>query len=181
MIIIPLIIILSIIIGYLRKGSLKNFLNIELKRLSFIFFGFLIQIIIFSSYFQLSSFKKFTGLFFIISYVIVFITIYSNLHLKSIRVVGLGFLLNFLVILFNKGYMPVSIDSLSKVNAYEKIKLLKEYTTFNNCILMSSKTKLNFLGDIVPIKFINQVISIGDIFILLGFFFFIQEGMLKKK
>jgi len=179
-ILIPIIIVLSIILGYKRGGSLKNFLNIEFKRLIFIFIGFIIQVIIFTSYFQLSSLKIYTGVFFIISYIIVFITIYSNFHLKSVRLIGTGFFLNFIVILFNKGYIPVSIDALKKVNAYEKIKFLKEYTTFNNCILMSAKTKLNLLGDIIPIKYINQVISIGDIIILLGFFLFIQEGMLKK-
>ncbi|MGB9843918.1 MAG: DUF5317 family protein [Caldisericia bacterium] len=66
------------------------------------------------------------------------------------------------------------------MNAYEKIKLLNEYITFNNCVLMSAKTKLNFPKDIIPIRYFNQVISIGDVFILLGFFLFIQEVMLKK-
>ncbi len=45
---------------------------------------------------------------------------------------------------------------------------------------MSAKTKLNFPKDIIPIRYFNQVISIGDVFILLGFFLFIQEVMLKK-
>ena len=181
MLFIPIIIGISLIVGYLRGGSIKNFSNVEFKNPIFIFIGFLIQVIIFSSWFQSSNFKNYTGILFIISYLVVLITISSNFHLKSIRVIGLGFFLNFLVILFNYGYMPVSIKALQSVGAHTKIELLKTYTRFNNCVLMSKSTNLNFLGDIIPIPVLNQVISIGDIFILLGFFLFIQEGMFYRK
>lgn len=181
MLFIPIVIGISIILGYLRKGSLKNIERIEFKNGIFIFIGFLLQIVIFSSKFQSSNLKNYTGILFIVSYLLVLITILSNLHIKSMKAIGLGFLLNFLVIVLNGGYIPVSVKALQSVGAYGKIELLKRYTRFNNCVLMGKNTNLNFLGDIIPIPLLKQVISIGDIFILLGFFLIIQEGMLTKR
>jgi len=50
-------------------------------------------------------------------------------------------------------------------------------------MLLTAETKLWFLADIIPlpVPFLARVISIGDILIYVGIFYFIQKKMLPRQ
>ncbi|MCD6107304.1 MAG: DUF5317 domain-containing protein [Caldisericaceae bacterium] len=154
----------------------------EVRAVYLIFVGFLIQLLIFNEKFSNSPFSSATPIFYVISLFILLAFLLLNLHYRGILISMVGFSLNLLVILANKGFMPQDLSKLELVGAHTKIVLLQQYGTFYNAMIMSEKTHLNFLGDNITAQLLNPfvgVYSIGDIIILLGLCVFIFE-FLKK-
>lgn len=82
---------------------------------------------------------------------------------------SLGFFLNGLVVLFNKR-MPVSLSALEKIKDGLTIELLLKDRVYTHKLM--DQDKLALFSDIIPYRpFFGpaKVISIGDIFIALGF------------
>ncbi len=175
--------ILSIILGYFRGGSLRRLSNLEIKFSSLIFLAFLINFVLLPYLLKagfISSSVAFWGLTF--SYLLLLVVIFLNRDNKFLLVLGIGVLLNFLVILLNKG-MPVSL-SLTQRFAPQDYEYVKNMEGFLH-IPMTDSTYLKFLGDIVPFPtlFLTPcfaVISIGDILMSLGVFLLVQKEMVYK-
>jgi hypothetical protein len=90
----------------------------------------------------------------------------------------IGVFLNFLVMALNGGRMPVSLDAASVLDP-GYIEVLKE-SLYAKHTMLTSSTYLGFLGDVIPISDPyprTQIISIGDIIMNIGIFFFIQYLM----
>ena len=167
--------ILAIIVNKTPKGIE----NKEVKGFYLIIIGFAIQIAIFNNKFAQSKLNHLTPAFYILSLILLLIFLLVNIkEYWGIRITTLGFSLNLLAILANHGYMPQSIKQLQESGQIEKIKLLTKYGHFYNATLMSSKTKLNFLGDRILLSLFGKfktVYSIGDIIIIIGIAFFVFE------
>jgi hypothetical protein len=92
----------------------------------------------------------------------------------AILVLLLGWLLNAAPIVAN-GAMPLSLS------AYEKSGLNEKPTPrqggFYKITLASDKTRLNWLGDAIAIRAIRQVVSIGDLVLVLGIGLFLVGSM----
>ncbi len=88
-----------------------------------------------------------------------------------------GFFLNALVIVLNKGYMPVDPVAFQEATllpaSVALVELNRLMSTGRKHISISNKTKLNFLGDILPYR--DAAYSIGDLLINLGFNFIIIQ------
>ena len=100
--------------------------------------------------------------------------LYQNRHLKSLYLVLLGLLLNALVIFANGGHMPVSPTALHRAGIGEFADLLRDKGDAVHALL-DEKTRLPFLGDVIPLPQGRQ----GDLFILLGIVGVVVEGALK--
>jgi len=170
-------IIFSIIIGYILKGTLKNFEFVDVKGLYAVTLSFILQFIVI-----MLIRKEFlhngilTYILHLIMYTLLFYFVYLNRKYLFIVLMGMGFLLNALPIFFNGGSMPVSLESCKYVGLVVDVTKLGMYNVFNN------KTNLWFLADIIPKNFITkEVISIGDLVIAIGLMLFIITIMLNKK
>ncbi len=89
---------------------------------------------------------------------------------RTISLVGLGFLLNAIVILANGGRMPVDTTMALKYGFTESLKLLNNDLVFGHQALTSA-TKLPHLADVIsvaPPYPRPQTLSIGDIIIDFG-------------
>lgn len=87
---------------------------------------------------------------------------------------GVGILLNFLVIAANGGTMPVSSVGLRPE--------LKEILLQGEALhaLTTAESKLLFLADVIPLYFpAGSKMSVGDIFLSAGLFYFLQQGMMR--
>ncbi|MDF2593574.1 MAG: hypothetical protein K0S75_3040, partial [Clostridia bacterium] len=113
-----------------------------------------------------------------VSYSLLFIGIYFNTSKLSFKLIMLGTFLNFIVIMLNGGQMPVSQEALIKAGIPEQIN--DEIITHT---IIVKDTVLKFLGDIFILAKPYprpKVFSIGDVFLDVGVFVYIQEIMIKK-
>lgn len=96
-------------------------------------------------------------------YVVIITALILNRHIPGTALLAVGTFMNFLVIVANRGYMPVSMKALEMSGL--SMKELED-VMFLRHIPMSAGTKLAFLGDVIPIPwphFLRCVGSIGDI------------------
>ncbi|GAB4116783.1 MAG: hypothetical protein Kow00103_12900 [Candidatus Caldatribacteriota bacterium] len=178
------LLIFSIAVGIIRKGKYQNLTQISLQKVELILAAFLIQaILIFLASRQINLIIHYGNFLFIFSYLILLIAVWYNYELKGMNLIFLGVLLNFLVILFNGGHMPVLMESLNRVGLENFARSLQEGDSITH-ILINNKTLFKFLADVIPLPppFPDpSVISIGDFLMFCGVFIFIQDVMTAKK
>jgi hypothetical protein len=105
-----------------------------------------------------------------------------NTHLRGLWFVGLGLFCNALVIFANKGHMPVSSEALYKVGLESYIpKLQQQYDAVHT--LMTDSSRLWFLADVIPVHILGytNVISLGDVYLMMGIALTIVDGALEAK
>lgn len=108
--------------------------------------------------------------------------LWANARLRGLWFVGLGLLCNALVIFANWGHMPVSSEALYRVGLESYIpKLQQQYDAVHT--LMGDSTRLWFLADIIPVRILGytNVISLGDLYLMLGIVLTIVGGALESK
>ncbi|OGF53180.1 MAG: hypothetical protein A2Z21_04865 [Candidatus Fraserbacteria bacterium RBG_16_55_9] len=172
---------LGIVVGYLRGGRLSHMARLELRSTWLILLALAIQLLIFplgagkqplirfgTEYFHLASYA------FLVGFVVL------NRREWGILAMGMGMLLNLLVITVNGGYMPTRPDLLEAAGRGEAAAKLREVGIYANNTLMEPTTPLWFLGDVfyAPewVPFAN-VFSVGDLLLALGLIFFLQAKM----
>ncbi|MBT2695984.1 DUF5317 domain-containing protein [Bacillus sp. ISL-40] len=173
-------IIISFIVGFLRKGNLRALAQLKLK------WGWIfpLLLVVELAVFILQNDSKFlgqvSGYIYIVVYVLGLLFLFINRKNAGFNLILLGVFLNFLVMVTNGGRMPVSLDAASILPA-GYLDVFKEQLYAKHTALTES-TKLGILGDIIPITDPyprTQIISIGDIIMNIGAFLFIQYLMLK--
>ncbi|MEH7076458.1 DUF5317 domain-containing protein [Neobacillus drentensis] len=171
-------IVLSFIVGFLRKGNLRALAQLKLK------WGwvFPLLLIVELAVFKLQNGSKFlgqiSGYIYIVVYVFGLLFLYINRKNPGFILILIGVFLNFLVMVLNGGRMPVSVDAAAVLDS-SYIKVLKE-SLYAKHTMLTSSSHLGILGDVIPISDPyprTQVISIGDIIMNIGIFFFIQYLM----
>lgn len=178
---IPEIIILSflsiIILIYRNKEFKFNNINIEIK-------GY--KVIIIMAVIELTAqflFKRFTdnNLLRILSmhwtiYFGILIVSIINFEKPFMKLMFVGTLLNFIAIIFNDFKMPVYVSHLLTDVEAKKMYLSTGQDLIHS--LLTEDTKFKIFSDIItllpPYPF-PKTISIGDIFLLSGFFMFWQN------
>ena len=178
------IIIISIIIGLLRKGKLSSLSQISLKKIELIVLACLIQGgIIFLGPKKIKFVLDCSSYMIIFSYIVLLLAVWYNKKLKGIKIIALGIIFNFIVIVANGGHMPVLLSSLYKAGLDDFVLVLKEGTYITHT-LISENTLCAFLGDVIPLPppFPDpSVVSVGDFLMFYGVFSLIQNAMLKKQ
>jgi hypothetical protein len=112
-----------------------------------------------------------------LAYLMLLIFFYGNREHEDMRIFMIGWLFNALAIWSNFGKMPIDIEEARKLPY--SVESIVNGTDFKHTVLNSS-TNLPFLTDIIYMPFpIARVISVGDIFIMLGAFLLIQRIMGK--
>lgn len=171
---------LSFIIALLRRGSFRSLASLDLKGTEWIFFGALLQYgSIWLAERGIPFFVAYGAWFFIASFIPLLYGVWRSLHLPGMAWVGVGLLLNMLVIGANGGRMPVDAAMAAWAGLDGVEEALTAASHFRHT-LMDETTRLRFLGDIIPIpKPLPRpgVASIGDLFIVVGLFILVQKAM----
>lgn len=168
--------ILAIIIGYAVNGRLKNIDASKVKLLSLVFIAFFLEFIVLTlikkGYMHIGALTYVSD---VIMYSLLIIFAYANRKNKWLLLLGVGAILNAIVIFANGGVMPVNPDIVKSFGYHGDVALQGLYN------LADGNTKLYFLADIIPIKYPKPgIASIGDITEILGVAIFIITEMKSK-
>lgn len=169
---------LSIIVGFIRKGSLRNLGRVPLRHFYLFCVPFLIFVVV--SAVAVSSGQKslmpYIRIADIGQYAIVLAAILLNSHIREMWVVAAGTLANLTALAANGGVMPVSSQALETAGLAEALGSQPVRHA-----LMTPETRLRPLADVIPVRtfspFLSQVISVGDVLIAIGLFVLIQHYM----
>jgi hypothetical protein len=167
-------ILAGIIIGLLTSGKLSNLASINLKSISLVFLSFVLKY----SLNYLASKGMHLSLAVLMSlhatvYLLLFYFLFLNRQIPGIKILFIGFFLNFLVIMANQGAMPVKITNSLIIGNIQQQKIITHS-------LFSPDTRLPFLADIYVNYYPKEIFSIGDIFICVGVFYLIWASMRIK-
>ncbi len=173
-------IIISFIVGLLRKGNLRAFSQLNLKWGWVFPLLLVVQLTVFMLQNKSEFLGQLSGSIYILVYIIGLLFLYVNRRNPGFILIFIGVFLNFLVMVVNGGRMPVSVESAAVLDP-GYIEALKE-SLYAKHTMLTSTTHLGFLGDVIPISDPyprTQIISIGDIIMNIGIFFFIQYIMVR--
>jgi hypothetical protein len=126
------------------------------------------------------------SLILISSYGLLFVVIWYNRQLPGVKLIGLGLLLNFLVIVLNGGFMPITPEALIQIGYDSNAPRLETgylVARTKNIVMEPGEARLWFLSDILvlPSPFpMPTALSLGDLLIVGGMFFFLRKPMLRK-
>lgn len=176
-------VLIGVIIGFLRGGGIAQLGALSLKATWLIPVSLVIQLLIFPLIDPQPIIAWGTQYFHIGSYLLLVVFIVINRRIMSLVSAGAGMMANFITIVVNGGYMPVSVTALSRTGAEAVITHLQQYGYWGNVMLMSEKTALNFLGDILylpPFIPFSVPFSIGDVIISISIGWLIVQGMGRR-
>jgi hypothetical protein len=165
-----LVLALSLVVVFVRKQKLKNLIAVNIKGLAIFAASFFLQFLAilittyFTDFFLSGYIHEYFSFIHCISYQLLLIGMVLNIEKHYMRILFLGTLLNFLVIMLNGMKMPVYIP-MGYENAIENIQYLQSGKDLIHTA-MTEDTVLRILGDIIvlshPYPF-PKTISIGDI------------------
>lgn len=172
----------------MRKGSLKNLEKVEIRAWYLLLIAACIQISL--SIFKVKgvSIKGLSqeGIFFylhMISYLLMIVCVLLNLNKNSMKAFLIGIVLNFIVIFANGGKMPVSMNGVRGINDSIGTELpISEFDIKHQGV--TADTRFVYLSDIILIEGpypLAKILSIGDIFLMIGLFIFLQEAMVIEE
>ena len=173
-------VLIGIVVGYLRRGRIAHLAALQLRFLWVIPVSLLIQLAIFPLFSVRPLFPYATSSLHLLSYALILVFLVLNYRTFPLLVIGMGSLLNLLVITVNGGYMPSSPAALARAGNEGVAARLLQDGVYGNVILMSEGTQLNALGDLlylprwVPFA---TAFSLGDLIVALGLIWLIAWGM----
>ncbi|ALC88812.1 hypothetical protein AM500_02605 [Bacillus sp. FJAT-18017] len=175
-------IIISFIVGLLRKGNLKGLAELKLKYGWIFPLLLLVQIIVFVFQNKIPFLGQASPYIYMLVYVLGLLFLFLNRHHTGFIAIFIGVFLNFLVMAVNGGRMPVSMEATAAVLDPAFVDVMKN-SLYAKHMILDESTRLAFLGDIIPLTNPyprDQVISIGDVIMNVGIFLFIQHLMVNN-
>jgi hypothetical protein len=160
------VIVASLLVGVLFRGSFRRFEHLRLRWWGLALLGLAIQFV------PLPNGRTGTDLLVRMailscSYAMLLLFATLNIRLPGMPLVLIGLALNALVIVPNGG-MPVSRDALVRSGQGDVLQVLIDEGAAKHHLLNDDDV-LTPLADVIPIGTpINQVVSIGDVFVYAG-------------
>jgi hypothetical protein len=173
----------SIVVGKLRGGSFSNIKDASIEKWYLFVSAFAVE---FATVFMASKGVAFfsENILYIhcLSYLLLFAGIFFNRSILGFKIVFVGVFLNFLVIMANGGQMPVSGEAMTTIGLIDNMNAIRGGEIITHT-LIGNQTVFKYLGDIFVLSKPYprpKIFSLGDIFMALGIFMYIQEIMIKK-
>ena len=161
-----LVLVISITLGALRGGSLRNLSGIRVKLWWLLPVGFVLLAI---ATFVPADHHELAVALILVSYLPLLAFVLLNRNLSGIWIAGMGILMNFTVIVVNGG-MPVLAEAAQIASGSAGTLALGA-----KHVLLTPETALPFLADVIPLP--GAVLSLGDVFLAIGTGVFIEHQM----
>lgn len=183
--ILVLAVLVSFLIGVIRtRGHIGGLARLRLRSTGLVFIALALQLPLRRSPAGSvrSPFPP-PSILFLLSYPLLLIFVWQNRRLAGSWLLGLGVMLNFLVIVANGGFMPISPDTLARLNpgaSPDQWETSYHRDRSKGIVLLKSETFFWELSDIfvLPPPFpLPTAYSLGDVFIAGGAFLLLQKAM----
>jgi hypothetical protein len=171
-------IILSILLGKLRGGTLRALSNTDLKHIELIFLALLMRFMLYSS--ALTVTATVAGLIHTSAFLVLALALYYNRHIAGFPIAMAGAVLNATVIAANAGRMPVSQGALETAGQWATTGAALTLGKIATHSLSDALTRVAFLGDVMGFRWPwgpGAAFSVGDIVLIAGVFLAIQGMM----
>ena len=168
--------ILSLVVGLIRHGRISNLIRIPFRGA----YAFAIPLALFAIASYLTHHTSDPSLAVlgtratnILQYLVLLTAIGLNLHIREMKIMGIGAFSNFLTLAVNGGVMPISLWAARASGVYPflaRTKLVRH-------AIMTPDSRLRPLTDIIPVPGFHTVLSLGDVVLAVGIFMLIQRFM----
>lgn len=164
---------IAVVVSLLRGGSLRRLADSDLRWTWLLFAGVAIQVVV-----DLAAARGLIGG--ALSYggiaasqVVVLLWVLVNRRRRGMALVGLGLLMNAVVIGAN-GAMPVDPDAMRRLGVEDRGVAPGKHE------LMTAETRLPWLADVIPVPPIRTVVSVGDVVLALGVAALVHQLMMVR-
>jgi len=176
-------VVLGLALGYLRGGRIGNLAHLRLRNPWLLLPPLVLQLLIFPLGNRGPAIPWGTAYWHIVSYLFLLAFVARNWRHPELLAMGVGLLMNFLAIAANGGYMPASAEALRRAGLESVAQSLEAGTRIGNTVLMSEKTRLNFLGDWLWFPAwlpLSSAFSLGDLVLGVGAVAFLSRRMVLR-
>lgn len=178
-------VVISLIVGFIRGGKISNIANLPLRKAWLIAIPGCVLVVFYVAKVLGSSFAGQAAHYLHqVVYIFVLSALCFNFRIPGVIPLFIGSLTNAITAFANGGDMPVSLAAVNAAGMTEHAQLLKNGDLVRH-VLMTEKTRLNFLADIIPTPRppfpFPGVHSIGDLLVAAGLFIIIQYSMCPGK
>lgn len=171
---------LAVAVGLLRGGDLRNFANIRVRWTWLALAALTIQVALI--YLAPTS-SDIARLFFPLTHLGILAVAWVNRHLGGMRLLAAGVALNLIVIVANGGFMPVAPEVLVRAGIADSAELVPPYTRVagsKGLVVPAEEIAFRWLSDTIVLRPLHTIVSIGDILMVPGVFFFVEKAMLRQ-
>jgi hypothetical protein len=161
-----LVLVISIALGALRGGSLRNLSGMRVKFWWLLPVGFVLLAV---ATFVPADQHELAVILILVSYLPLLAFVLLNRKLNGMWIAGIGILMNFTVIVVNGG-MPVLAEAAQIASGSSgSLSLGAKH------VLLTADTSFPFLADVIPLP--GAVLSLGDVFLAIGIGVFLEHQM----
>lgn len=165
--------LLAVVIGYAAGGRISALADLKVRWAWVAIAGLVLQSIPMPS-----RTLSFVALYLSFALLLAFAAVNIGRQAIPFVAIVLGVVMNFTVIAVNGG-MPVTRDALVTSGQLETLDELTDQGWVKHH-LAGSEDDLLFLGDVIGVSQIGQVVSIGDVFAYLGVAWLVVSGMRRR-
>lgn len=177
-----LAIVVAVLIGFLRGGSLRNLGLVQFRWAWLALLAVGTQLLLIRLGPALTEPAR---VLFPLTHLAIILVAWLNRDLAGMYLLAAGVALNLLVMVANGGFMPIAPEALVQAGMAESTEAVTLYTrrlASKGLVLPREETALWWLSDIIALRFpISTVISFGDVLIAVGLFLFVQKTMLRQE
>lgn len=174
-----IVIFLALAIAVLRGGRLVNLGDIELRSWWLLFLALGLQFG--TRLLPDEAWSEWTGVAMVLlSYALLMVLVVLNRSASGMWIVGLGVLMNFVVIAANGG-MPVLAGAAEVASGFTVAD--PDLSTTYKHVPLDESSRLTFFADVIPLRLIGigEVISLGDVFLALGLGVFLEHELRRPR
>ncbi|MDP8959453.1 MAG: DUF5317 domain-containing protein [Actinomycetota bacterium] len=166
------VLFIGIAVALLRGGRLGNLADIHLRAWWLLFLGFGMQAI--TNFFPGNAdwARPVAVVLILLSYLALIALVWLNREHPGMWLAGVGILMNFSVIAANGG-MPVMREAAALAGSTGEVSFEDHYKH----LVLDEGARLAFLADVIPVALLNQVISLGDVFLAVGLAQFLEDQL----
>jgi hypothetical protein len=161
-----------------RKGKFSSLRRLQINGWYLLIFSAILQVLLSRDIIPMD----FHYITIISTYTFLIICLLFNIRRLSMKIILIGIVFNFIVIAANGGYMPVYQAALDFAG-YDLSNITSgKLDAFHS--LFSENSRLFFLSDFIPIPepyWFPQIWSLGDLFLMVGIFLFVQDLKPRSK
>ncbi len=177
----------GLIVALLRGGTVRGLASLPVRGRAVVLAAFLMQLpLLYFPAEKASSHLNLERYLLLLSYLLILVIVWKNRKLSGFRALGLGLLLNLMVMMANGGFMPIQprvLEDFGHQHMVHKMESGYRVLRSKNILLTREEARLWILSDVLvldPPLLPPRALSPGDLLIAVGAFVFIQSAMLSS-